>query len=334
MDWSNGYSARYYLHVVDPATWRDIERIDITKGMIKRELTGKRESADIDCIDYDVGLEQWVRIYLDAEQGGSGVHVPLFTGIASSPSLDFNGNVSRVPLACYSVLKPCEDVALPLGWYAPAGARGSDVIRRLLSVTPAPTVIADNAPALSQAIIAENKETHLTMIDKILGAINWRIRISGDGTINVLPKADTAVAVFDPLDNDMIETSVKVSADWYSAPNVYRATTGDITGIARDESPDSPLSIGSRGREVGLTESGVTLAANESVAQYARRKLAEAQRVMQSASYTRRYLPDVVPGDLIQLHYPRQQIDGIYSIKSQSITLSHGASTAETVTKE
>ena len=160
MDWSNGYSARYYLQVVDPATWRDIERVDITKGMVKRELTGKRESADIDCVDYDVGLEQWIRIYLDAEQDGAGVHVPLFTGIASSPALEFNGNVSRVPLACYSVLKPCEDVSLPLGWYAPAGARGSDVIRRLLSVTPAPTVIADNAPALSQAIIAENKETH------------------------------------------------------------------------------------------------------------------------------------------------------------------------------
>ncbi len=34
---------------------------------------------------------------------------------------------------------------------------------------------------------AENAETRLSMIEKILAAINWRIRITGDGVIHVVP---------------------------------------------------------------------------------------------------------------------------------------------------
>ena len=55
MDWGKGYSATYYLTQVDPVTWRDIARIEITGGSINREKTGLIESADIDCTGYDDG---------------------------------------------------------------------------------------------------------------------------------------------------------------------------------------------------------------------------------------------------------------------------------------
>ena len=331
MDWSKGFSAAYVMQEVDPATWRDTGVIQITGGTIKRELTGKRESADVDCKGIEIGVERWVRIYLETQQDGASARTALFTGLATSPADEYEGNARSNTLSCYSVLKPCEDVALPLGWYAPQNANGAEVIRQLLSVTPAPVFVESDAPRLSDHIIAESNENHLTMIDKILTAIDWRIQIDGDGTIHVEPKTLEAVASFDPLENDMIETKVKVSADLYSCPNVYRATSGDVTGIARDEDPDSPLSIQNRGREVWKSESGVNLASNESIAQYARRMLKQAQQVKRAASYTRRYMPNVRPSDLIRMGYPAQGLTGVYVVQSQTVALEYGAATDEQI---
>jgi hypothetical protein len=331
MDWSKGYSAAYIMQEVDPATWRDTGVIQITGGTIKRELTGKRESADVDCKGIEIGVERWVRIYLETQQDGASARTALFTGLATSPADEYEGNARSNTLSCYSVLKPCEDVALPLGWYAPQNANGAEVIRQLLSVTPAPVFVEPDAPTLSDHIIAESNENHLTMIDKILTAIDWRIQIDGDGTIHVEPKPLDPVASFDPLENDMIETKVKVSADLYSCPNVYRATSGDVTGIARDEDPDSPLSIQNRGREVWKSESGVNLASNESIAQYARRMLKQAQQVKRAASYTRRYMPNVRPSDLIRMGYPAQGLTGVYVVQSQTVALEYGAATDEQI---
>lgn len=334
MDWSKGYTATYYAERIDPATWRDIAVIELTGGTVKREQTGKRQSADLACMNYHITVEEWVRVYLDAKQNGATVHVPIFTGLATTPADEFNGTYAKNTLTCYSVLKPAEDVLLPRGWYAPAGGNGGAIIRGLLRATPAPTVIADGAPILSDAIIAEDGESNLSMIDKVLDAIGWRLRIEGDGTIYALPLGADPVARFDPVSNDVIEPQVNISADWYSAPNCFMAVNGSACGTARDDDPDSALSTVARGREVWAYESSASFSSNETIAEYAARKLAEAQRVSQTASYNRRYTPAVHPGDIITLNYPEQGLNGNYTVTSQSVTLSHGARTAEQIIKE
>ena len=131
MDWSKGYSASYYMTRVDPATWRDIERIEITGGSIKRNADGLMQSADVDCVNYQRG-EIWVRIYLDTNQAGAHAHEALFTGLATSPERSYNGRMSTSALNGYSVLKPADDVILPRGWYAPAGMNAAEQVAKLL----------------------------------------------------------------------------------------------------------------------------------------------------------------------------------------------------------
>ena len=63
------------------------------------------------------------------------------------------------------------------------------------------------------------------------------------------------------------------------------------------------------------------------------RRLREEQRYEQVASYERRYLPDVRPGDLIRLKYPAQGLNGMFQVSSQKIELGHGARTSEEVTR-
>lgn len=331
MDWSKGYSASYYMTRVDPATWRDVEQIRITGGSIKRTDDGLMQSADIDCVNFPYG-EIWVRVYLDASQNGAHAHEALFTGIATSPGKDYNGRMYTSTLTGYSVLKPADDIILPRGWYAPAGLPAAGQVADLLRVGPAPVTVADGSPALSGAIIAEDGETHLTMCAKILTAIGWRMRITGDGEISVEPAPSDIAAAFDPNRADVIETQIGVTMDWYRAPNILMCTDEDMTAVARDESPRSPLSTVSRGREVWAYEGNCDRGDNESIAEYAKRRLAELQQIELAAEYDRRYVPEVLPGDLIRLSYPEQGLDGVFAVGDQSIELGHAARTSERVT--
>ena len=332
MDWSKGYSARYYAQRVDPATWRDVGPIPITGGSLKRERTGLREAASIDCVDYQYG-EQWIRVYLDARQGGSNVHEPLFTGLATSPQDDINGTLVTHTLECYSVLKPADDIVLPRGWYAPAGASGSAVVKKLLEATPAPVTSEDGAPLLASSIIAEDDETNLSMCEKVLTVIGWHLRIDGNGQISIVSEDNVPDVTLDPLYNDVIETDITVSNDWYGCPNVLMAIDDDMTSIARDDSPDSELSTVNRGREIWMVETDCDLSDSESIGDYAKRRLAEEQQVSQIVEYDRRYIPNVFPGDVIQLVYPKQGVTGLYVIESQNVELGHNAKTGEELMK-
>lgn len=329
MDWSKGYSAQYYMTIVDPITWHDIDVIQIANGTIKRESSGLMESADVTCRSYPRQAEQWVRIWLDAKQNDASAHVALFTGLAVSPQREINGLIETNPVQCYSVLKPAADVLLDRGWYAPAGFSGSRLVKQLLGVSPAPIIEEEQSPSLATSIIAENGESHLSMAEKVLKAINWRIRISGDGTITICSKPEKATGKFDSAEMDIIEPKLKTNYDWYDCPNVFRATKDDLTGIARDDSPDSPLSTINRGREIWKEEINCDLSDNETVAEYAMRRLKEEQTKEMSVSYNRRYIPDIVPMDIVNLHLPAQKIDRDFIIKSQSIELGYGARVSE-----
>ena len=331
MKWDKGFTSKYYATIVDPKLWRDTDTFDITGGSIKLNDSSLRESADIKTRDFYDDNEYWIRIYMEARQPGESPERPaLFTGLASVPNHSFNGNHHETTLTCYSVLKPAEDVLLPLGWYAQAGANAGRVIYELLKpIVPAPVYILGTTPALEYTLVAEAGETHLSMVDYVLSVIGWRMRINGDGSIWVMPQADSATMAFDADSYDILELSVDIENNWFDCPNVFRAVSEDMMAIARDESPESRFSIVNRGREIWMEETNVVLTDEESIGQYAERRLNEEQFVAYSLSYTRRFHPDVRPTDRVDIYYPRQGISGIFYISSQSISLGYGAPVGE-----
>ena len=333
MDWSKGFSARYYVTVVDRNSWRDIDRIEITGGSVKRSFSDLRESADINCVSYNSDSEQLIRVWLDAKQGSDSSHTPIFTGLATSPGRDINGRLETNNIQCYSILKIAQDILLPGGWYAPAEANSGSLIRNLLSVTGAPISIAENSPGLKTAIISEQGENNLSMVDKILDAMNWRLKLTGRGEIIIEPILKDPVVIFSAIENDVLELSLQVTYDWYSCPNVFRAISGDSVAIARDDSIDSPFSTINRGREIWAEETSCYLNENETLADYARRRLKELQQVAYEISYTRRFDPDVRVSDVVTISYPEQNIFGNFLVTDQNIDLSYGGSTSEEAVK-
>lgn len=333
IDWSRGITARYYASIVDPSTWRDTSNVEIISGSIKYTNSGVRGSADLECAVIDHDNEYWIRIYLEARQGGVGELVPLFTGIASIPDITYNGRLHNSKIQCYSPLSTAEKIYLPLGWFARAGSSGGSVIKDLLyEYIPAPLIIDDGSPALTQDVIAEKNETRLSMVDKILEAINWRIVLMGDGTIHAIPKETNQIsASFDHEFNDMFEMNVTISNNWYDIPNVYRAVGSGISSVAKDEDPNSRFSIQNRGREIWMQETDCILNNGEKISQYASRKLKEAQVVYKSVDYTRRFEPNIHVSDKVYLNYPEQNINGIFTIESQDINLKYAGQVSEQV---
>lgn len=329
MNWSKGFSAKYYYTVVNPTTWKDISRHELTGGSITRSDSNLLQSARIDLTDLPTEGEAWVRVYLEATQEADGIREPLFTGIMSVPAVEWDGNRKSYSAECYSALKPAADVLLSRGWYAAAGVNGAEAAAGLLAVGAAPVKCEENAPRLATSIVAEDGETNLTMAWKIVEAIGWRIRISGDGTIRILPAASEAAATFDSIGNDIVELSVTDTRDWFSCPNVFRAESGDMTAIARDDDEGSSLSTVRRGREIWAEERNCKLNDGESLAGYAARRLKALQSPARTISYSRRFLPDISVGDLVNLNYSKQNISAVFRISSQTIDLGYGARTSE-----
>lgn len=331
INWANGFSANTYAMVVDAGTWKDLRRIEIVDGSVSRTNEGLRNAADMTLVDYNQTKEQWLRIYMDVDQEGAGDHVALFTGLACAPDKTINGTLTTNKVSCNSVLQPCEDILLTRGWYAPARVDAETILRDLLSYTPAPVEVIDTTPSLRDHIVAEDGETALTMVEKVLLAIGWRMQIRGDGTIVISEPAMESIMLFDAQGNDCLETQLDVSYDWYSAPNVFRATTETESYIAKDENEDSILSIPSRGREIWVEETDCAIGDGETLQSYAERRLREEQMVNYQISYKRRFFPNILVSDIVTLNYPAQDIFGDFLITSQSIELGHGASTSEEV---
>lgn len=333
MDWSKGLSASYKAYIVDPITWKDIEPIEIISGSISKSEDSLRESADINVYNYNSDREQWIRIYLDARQQSDSYYGPLFTGLISSPGRDIDGSIQSNTLRCYSVLKPANDVLLPKGYYISYGTDPSSILQSLLSVINGiPIIIEESSGYLSETIIAENGESCLSMADKILYSMGWRMYIRGDGAVIISAPSTSPSSYFDAIDVDSLETRLNIENNWFDCPNVFRAVQGNFSAVARDEDPDSLLSIQNRGREIWFEESNCN-PFNESLAQYAKRRLKEEQQVYMTVSYSRRFDPEVNVSDIISLRYPAQGLEGNFYVSSQSISLGYSPTVSEVVYK-
>ena len=333
MNWNKGFSALYEMRKVDPVSFMDTGSFDFTGGTITRSDDSLIESADL-VMKQNPG-ECWIRIYLKAKQGEDGERVALFTGLTSTSEKSIDGKRVTYPVGCYSVLKPAEDTLLKRGYYAPAGTEGARLATELLSVGPAPVICAENSPCLLEAVIAEDSDTNLSMAWKIVDAIGWRIRITGNGTIQVCSKAVEVSAVFDSLENDSIEPKISDINDFYSMPNCFRVISGEAYAEAKDEESIEQRKISRGGSgEIWAQDGAVALIDGESLSQYAVRKLKEAQAPARSIKYDRRFRPDVTISDLVRLQYPAQGIEGVFQIAEQKIMLGYGCRTSEEVVKE
>ena len=337
MNWNTGFTSIYELKRVDPVSWHDAGSFELLTGDINRSGSGLMQSAGITMTE-NPG-ECWLRVYLKARQGEMGARVALFTGLASAPSRTLNGNSETYKVDCYSVLKPVDDILTPRGFFIAAGVPGAEAAAELLSVGPAPVTYDSMSPVLKEPIVSEDKDSYLSIAQKIIEAIGWRLMIDGDGSVSITRKPTEEAVRFDEHDNDSIEVAITDTNDWFSTPNCIRVISGEDCVELRDNDPDDELSTVSRqanrggNGEIWAQESANSLGEEETLQMYAERRLKELQSPARKISYSRRFHPDATVGDKVRLHLPGHGIDDVFTITSQKIALGYGARTSEEVSK-
>lgn len=343
MNFSKGYKSSFYMALVDPVSWGDYGRIDILSGSINRTDSDLRQSANVTVTEYPYESDRLVRIFMDVDQNGTTDRVALFTGLASAPSYSYQDGVPNVNIQCYSVLKPLQDIILRHGWYIDKNSDCLTELQDLLNVSGAPVTLynydENKLKKLEEYIVAEDNETNLSMAETLLDAMNWVMWIDGDGTIVLAPnQADLGIksVITFSKDYDIIQPSFTVNRDWFECPNCLRVTFNEFTAVAKDENDDSPLSIKNRGREIWEVEDNVDLLDNETLAEYAQKRLVKLQERFETVSYDRpytlsnsQYTAEVNVGNKIQIAYP--QLSGDFIVTSQNITLGNAAVVNEEV---
>lgn len=108
IDWTRSMKQTYEVYTVDPNTWLNQKLLDtVTGASIARDLSS--DTVVSGSIDYVGELnEEYVRIYLVAEQDGEVERIPLITMLCQTPSSDYNGKYMKTTISGYSPLLELE----------------------------------------------------------------------------------------------------------------------------------------------------------------------------------------------------------------------------------
>lgn len=245
MDWRQGYTASWHLYSVNQSTWGEGDEID---GLVSASVTKDSESALIEDASISVDTNKvngYVRLILEADNNVSSVRESLGTFLVTTPRRNINGSLVTVNLSSYSVLKPASDKLLLPGWYFPAkGDPVAGACELLRSVLHCPVEMSESDIRTENAIVAENGETYLSIVQYMLADTDYYIHISGRGEVSIKKKSNKPVAEFDTFRNDVLMPTITDETDMFDIPNVVLVTDnygGHKTIYNEDES--SPTSI-------------------------------------------------------------------------------------------
>lgn len=335
IDWSGGYACEWRVSWVDPATWASSGQVGgVTSVTVDRSSSGDLiETGEIE-LDGDFGTEErWCRISMIAEQGGREI-VDVATLLFCSSGGRWSHGSRTCSAQGWSVLKPCADESMPRGAYAPRGKDGAAWAANLLSEhTPAP-VSAEGSFKLDEHYVFDLGASVLDAAWEVLRAGDFVIQIHGDGSIHIVPRPEDPALVLDKANAALLVPGVSDELDFSGIPNRVLAYDGAESAKAENHDASSPVSYESRGRWVDVVETSPVRVNGESLASYAKRRLADESTAARSRTYTREWWPDVYPYSIVRGSMPSVGLDGDMRVVAQKLTCGAGVTVAETAEQE
>lgn len=327
MDWTRGYSSYIEVNLVDPVTWQDKEALDVLECSIDLSSDGEGGSASLK-LKRGLPKPQWVRIWLVADQGGIGSRVPLFTGITSVRRDDPTWVDIPTQVDCYSSLLVPDKWLLPRGYYVGEGSDPIRVAASLLRGHILSSVIMDGEcnEQLSSNIIAEDNETALTMSRYLVETYNWRLRVDGLGDVTITNDDSPALSLDSSYDIVVTDGIDDTKDEWDKPTTLEVIFSNGSVEVVRDDEAISEL-----GFEVCQRETDVSLSGGESAESYAKRRLRELRATSRTVKWTREFVPNVFPGDVVDVVLPSKGINGLFRITSQSLSFGGGVTVNEEV---
>lgn len=350
-NWKESMQQSFEFYEVDPATWRDIRKLDnITSCTVNRDADSETlGSASIDLTNA-LG-ECYVREYLVTIQNGVKEKHPLGTHLIQTPATSFNGLYRTVSVDAYTPLLELKESPPPLGYSVLKDEQGSpnstNIMRRAFMLTRehcrAPVVEPKSDKTLSYDFVSNTDDTWLTFISDLMRNANYTFELDELGKIMFAPIQDldkmSPVWTFDDGNSSILYPDISINHDLYGIPNVVEVvySNGRDTYYSRvvNDNVNSPTSTVNRGREIIFRDTAPSFYGVPDQAQvdaYARNVLESASTVEYTVTFQHAYC-GVKLGDCVRLNYTRAGLTNVKArIVNQSISLVPGCPVSATAT--
>ena len=338
-DWTKSMTQTFEYYIVDPGTWKDDRPLTNVKSCtITRDATVETLGSATFEITESVG-ECYIRVYLITIQNGVKEKHPLGTFLVQTPTSDFDGKVRAVSMDAYTPLLELRENPPPVGYYIPKDENVMDIAYRLTKEhVRAPVVKTNHRAVNSSDYAADPGDTWLSFLSAFISnhayndgvnptIASYTYALDEMGRILFAPKQDTAslqpVWTYTDDNSSILYPDMSMAHDLYGIPNVVEVVYSDGTTIdftyAKNDDPNSPTSIRSRGREITYRDTNPSLVGNPTKAQlqeYTDQLLRTLSTVEYTISYTHGYCP-VRLDDCVRFNYSR---NGLNDIKAKVIS--------------
>lgn len=323
-DWTAAMEQDYEYYVVDPGTWKDVQKLtSIKSSSIQRDSSAETlGSASIDMVDM-LG-ECYIRIYLVTIQNGLKERHALGTFLIQTPSSSFDGKKRNISVDAYTPLIELKEKLPPLGYSVLEGENIMDVAGRLVAENVrAPVVKVTNTNVLYYDFVADTSETWMSFTSDLIANAKYKFALDDMGRILFEPDQDIAslqpVWTYTDDNSSILQAQLEMDHDLYDVPNVVEVmysngTDSYYTRVVNDD-PSSPTSTVNRGREkvhrvtdpdlIGVdANSDMGGPTKPQIDEYAIQLLKTLSTVEYTITYTHGYCP-VRLGDCVRLNYAR-----------------------------
>ena len=340
-DWTKSMQQTFEYYIVNPATWKDVRRIDNVKsGSITRDLGVETLGSATFDIEEPLG-ECYIRAYLITIQNGAKDKYPLGTYLIQTPSSKFDGKNKIVSVDAYTPLLELKENPPPIGYSV---LKDTNIMETAYKITKeqvrAPVVAASCTETLFSDFVANTDDTWMTFLNDLMANAKYTFSLDELGRILFSPKQDMAslqpVWTFDDSNSSILYPEINMDYDLYGIPNVVEVIYSSddrcyYSRVVNDDS-NSPTSTVSRGREIIHRVTEPILYGNptdEQVNEYAVRLLRSLSSIEYTVNYSHGYCP-VKIGDCVRLNYSKAGLNGIKAkVISQSIKCEPGCPVSE-----
>lgn len=340
-DWTKSMQQTFEYYIVNPATWKDVRRIDNVKsGSITRDLGVETLGSATFDIEEPLG-ECYIRVYLITIQNGAKDKYPLGTYLIQTPSSKFDGKNKIVSVDAYTPLLELKENPPPIGYSV---LKDTNIMETAYKITKeqvrAPVVAASCTETLFSDFVANTDDTWMTFLNDLMANAKYTFSLDELGRILFSPKQDMAslqpVWTFDDSNSSILYPEINMDYDLYGIPNVVEVIYSSddrcyYSRVVNDDS-NSPTSTVSRGREIIHRVTEPILYGNptdEQVNEYAVRLLRSLSSIEYTVNYSHGYCP-VKIGDCVRLNYSKAGLNGIKAkVISQSIKCEPGCPVSE-----
>ena len=340
-DWTKSMQQTFEYYIVNPATWKDVRRINNVKsGSITRDLGVETLGSATFDIEEPLG-ECYIRVYLITIQNGAKDKYPLGTYLIQTPSSKFDGKNKIVSVDAYTPLLELKENPPPIGYSV---LKDTNIMETAYKITKeqvrAPVVAASCTETLFSDFVANTDDTWMTFLNDLMANAKYTFALDELGRILFSPKQDMAslqpVWTFDDSNSSILYPEINMDYDLYGIPNVVEViySSDDRCYYSRvvNDDNNSPTSTVSRGREIIHRVTEPILYGNptdEQVNEYAVRLLRSLSSIEYTVNYSHGYCP-VKIGDCVRLNYSKAGLNGIKAkVISQSIKCEPGCPVSE-----